>query len=727
VALAALPAGADTWPDYEVMLWQRQPDGAYAGLPRLGYSGALVFGQRAGIDPALAAAHTAPLRAAGLRWFVENIATDFYSAYHRWTPERPVNWEYLEVQRRYRENPADPTLFHRRPSLSDPAWIARIQARMAEHARVHRDLAAPGLPYYLNLGDEPGIADLSAAWDFDTGPESLAGFRTWLRGEYGTLAALNAQWGTTYTDWDAVLPETTDAALARTDGNHSAWSDFKAWMDIAFVRAIAAGREAVQAVDPRLRTAIGGGQQAGWGGWDYALLAPVLDVLEGGEALIAQGFNPDLITLNTSFVASPREWHRLWRQVMRGLRGAVIWEEGSAVVAADGTPGPRGLASRDVFMALRGGVPALLQASRPEPGRVGILYSQASFRMRWLLDRREEWLRDGTAWAARGEEIEHLSPNAWRAALRRGQRALAQQGVSARFLAPPDLAAGVPEDLAVLILPHAIALSDAEVAALRGFAARGGVLVADMEEPGRFDGRGRRRDFDGRGLQRDFDGRGHRRDAPPLAGIPIQRPEVMLRDAPDAEAEPRRSFAALLRDAGAAPDFRYDGPSVEMRVWRNGAVRLVALQRDADAAGDPLPDPGTARFSLAAPAHLRRLGAGPPAAPGTAASLPLPAYEPAVLVVSPAPLPGLTVSGTAAAPRLALAGPSPAAVHMLRLALLDPEGAARPDRQWILALGAEARDWALPAGAADRPGTWTLRITDLLAGTEIERAVVVPP
>jgi hypothetical protein len=710
--VAAVPAAAqptlESWPDYEVMLWQRQPAAAYATLPRLGYSGALVFGQRAGIDPAVAAADSAPLRAAGLRWFVENIATDFYSAYHRWTPNRPVNWAYLEVQRRYRENPADPTLFWREPSLSDPAWLARIRDRMAAHARVHRDLARPGEPYYLNLGDEPGIADLSAAWDFDMGPHALAEFRAWLRAQYGSLAALEAHWGRAFASWEAVEPETTDAALARTDGNHAAWSDFKAWMDIAFAAAVAAGRDGVRGVDPRLRTAIGGGQQAGWGGWDYSLLAPAIDVLEAGEPLIAQAFNPQIVTLNTSFNEGPAEWHRLWREVMRGLRGTLVWEEGARVVAAYGTPGPRGLASAGIFAALRGGLPAQLYASLPEQGRVGLLYSQASFRMRWLLDRREAWQQTGASWAERGEEIEHLSRNAWRDALRRGQRALLHQGITPRFLSPAMLAAGVPEDMAVLILPHAIALSDAEAEAIRRFAARGGVLVADAEEPGRFDGRGRLR------------------DRPALAGLPLERPEVMLRDASDADPAPRQGFAALLRAAGAAPAWRHDGPAAEMRAWRNGAVQLIALHRDLGDDGAPQTDPGWAWLELPAPALLRPFGAGPPAVAGREARLPLDPIAPVVLVVAPSPLPGLRLDGVLPALRLALDGPSPAAAHMIRIELLDPEGAPRPDRQWVLPISAAAREWGVPSGAADRPGRWRLRVSDLLGGAVVERAWDVP-
>jgi hypothetical protein len=32
-----------------------------------------------------------------LRWYAENIATDFYSEYHRYFPERPNNWKFVEL------------------------------------------------------------------------------------------------------------------------------------------------------------------------------------------------------------------------------------------------------------------------------------------------------------------------------------------------------------------------------------------------------------------------------------------------------------------------------------------------------------------------------------------------------------------------------------------------------------------------------------------------------
>jgi hypothetical protein len=58
----------------------------------------------------------------------------------------------------------------------------------------------------ISLGDETGIADLTAFFDFDLSPGSLAGMRDWLRLGYSSLEALNAEWGTDFVRWEDVRP-----------------------------------------------------------------------------------------------------------------------------------------------------------------------------------------------------------------------------------------------------------------------------------------------------------------------------------------------------------------------------------------------------------------------------------------------------------------------------------------------------------------------------------------
>src|SRR5690606_20840357 len=102
-----------------------------------------------------------PLLGADLRWYVENIATDFFSAYHRWHPDRPKNWRFLEAKELYRRNPDDPRALERDPSLSDPAWLEEIRQRLAWTVETY----APYRPLFYNLADEPGIAETAAFWD----------------------------------------------------------------------------------------------------------------------------------------------------------------------------------------------------------------------------------------------------------------------------------------------------------------------------------------------------------------------------------------------------------------------------------------------------------------------------------------------------------------------------------------------------------------------------------
>ncbi|MBI3472975.1 MAG: beta-galactosidase, partial [Candidatus Solibacter usitatus] len=187
-----------------------------------------------------------------LQWYAENIATDFYAEYHRYRPDRRPNWSFYEAKDLYKKDPTSLEAFKRHPSLSDPAWLKKTQERLIQAARAH----SPYRPVFYDLGDESGVADLSAYWDFDFSDHSLAGMRVWLKERYGTLAALNAQWGTAFSSWNLVVPETTDQAMKRGDANFSSWADHKEWMDVAFARALEMGAAAIRSVDPAAYTGI---------------------------------------------------------------------------------------------------------------------------------------------------------------------------------------------------------------------------------------------------------------------------------------------------------------------------------------------------------------------------------------------------------------------------------------------------------------------------------------
>ncbi len=698
-------AEASRWDDYQLIMWQDQEVAGMAGLARLGFSGVKLRGTGGQIDPASVAAR----RQAGLPWFVENIATDFYAPYHRYTEGKPVTWLFDAARARRQQAPGDRSVFLRAPGLSDPAWLDAVRARLADVVRRQ----APDRPLFYNLGDETGIGDLSANWDFDLSPASLGAMRAWLQTQYADLDALNRQWGSRFASWEAVVPDLTDDAMRRTDDNFSAWADFKAWMDVAFAAAVRAGTDAVHGADPAALSAIEGAQVPGWGGYDYGRLAQAVDVMEvydSGNALeIAHGLNPALIPLHTSFDTGLRADHAAWRDLLRGGRGLIVWDELNDTVQPDGGPGPRGRALAALVGGLRVVAPALI-ASRPAAGPVAMLYSQASFRTRWMLDQRPR----GAAWSDRDAERE-LDDNAWRAARRQMVDRLAQIGLPPRWLSSETLEGGALREEAIkaLMLPHAIALSAAEIEEIRRFAARGGTVLADTE-PGVFDQHSRRR--------AGF----------PLAGV-AQMLQIVRPDAEPSSAAGLTALADLLTKAGAAPGVAMTGPdglrasNVEAHVFRNGGVLILALQAAA-----PWGAPGTLGVRLPAPGFIydmRRAGAL-----GWADQLDigLDPIEPTILAVSAAPLPGPVLSGpdrarpgTQVTWRVGLDGPTPAETHAMRVDLLDPDGASARLLSGVLRVGQGGADWTVTLPEAAAAGRWTLHVADGMAARFAERVLTV--
>jgi hypothetical protein len=347
-----------TWWDYQNIMWQ---DGDAQHMTAL---------QKVGVNAAKSSEHSMELPRAlladNLRWYVENIATDFYSEYHRYRVDRPYNWALLRAKDLYKTNPSSLEGLKRSPSFSDPTWLAKIHDRLVQAARTY----SPYRPVFYNLADETGIAELAGFWDFDFSDYSLDAMRTWLKDRYGDLAALNRQWGSTFPSWDRVIPETTHEAMARKDGNFSSWADHKEWMDIAFASALKMGADAVHTVDPDAYVGIEGGQMPGWGGYDYTRIVPVLQAIEpydiGDNVEIIRSLNPSMAIMTTAFAEGPWEKHRVWFELLHGARGQIIWDEKSDIVLADGSLGSRGRDVEQYWNEIRNGTGALLiNSTRP--------------------------------------------------------------------------------------------------------------------------------------------------------------------------------------------------------------------------------------------------------------------------------------------------------------------------------------------------------------------------
>ncbi len=673
------------WPGYQVLMWQDQPPAALAALRGAGVTGTALLHPPGAMEAR---------RTAGLRWYTENLATDFYASYHRYTPGRAVTWRFDAARVQHRADPADPTVFERVPSLSDPAWLDAIAVRLERIAWQQ----AAFRPLFHNLADEGGIADLAAAWDFDRSAPSLAAMRAWLQQRYGSLAGLNQAWGTGFAAWDAVQPTLTDDAI-RSDAAIPAWMDGKAWMDTAYAHAVRAGAAAFRRGDPAALAGLEGAQPPGWGGYDYGQLAGAADVMEiydaGNAVEIARSLNPALRVLTTSGASGPAERQRLWHEWLLGGQGLVLWDDPASFMAADGQPGPRAAEFAPLLRVLRGAAGSQWLDTLPEPAQVAILYSQPSFRMTWLLDRRA----DGKPWTDRDAEAEFAANDAWHAANRRAAQALAGLGTPARWITPEGLAAAGMEGVRVLVLPHSIALSDAEMAAVRRFAAGDGLVLGD-EPAGRYDELGRARRV-------------------PLA---VQVPEAMRADGADLS-----ELAGLLAAAGAPPPLRLFDPDgepardLDVRLAHAGGVLLIGLQRLPGGSG------GDVLLRLPQPAFVQPLLGGA-AVQADHLTLQLGPVDPVVLAVSPRPIPAVVLDGPEdAAPgdlvefRLSLAGE---AAHWVDIAVTGPDGAV-PALAETIRVPPGVSPWRLRLALSDPPGPWHVQVTDTLGGGPVQVALAV--
>jgi hypothetical protein len=265
--------------------------------------------------------------------------------------------------------------------------------------------------------------------------------------------------------------------------------------------------------------------------------------MELDDLPLAHSLNPRLITLTTSFRAQPQDIHAIWRDLLAGSRGLVLWDSDNSIVRPDATLGERGQAYAETFAEIRGGIGASLMASKPHTDPVAILYSPASFRTQWMLEQKPK----GDAWMARTAEDE-IEGNAARDAMWAYARSIEHLDLQPVYVSPAMLERGElkTREIRLLILPHAIALSPGEARVIRAFAAGGGEVIADVP-PGVFDQHSRR----------------------------LPQPRL--------DAGVARIIAPNeLRTLSVQPTVQISAPNQDVvtHIWRHGAKTIVALQRD---------------------------------------------------------------------------------------------------------------------------------------------------
>ncbi|HVN82204.1 MAG TPA: beta-galactosidase trimerization domain-containing protein [Terriglobia bacterium] len=375
--------------------------------------------------------------------------------------------QYLTKKELYKRT-GDKKYLIRTPSLDDP----KVMELLASTAKtVARDKAMYNMDYYF-VGDEGSLTSYTDPVDFCWGPYTLANFRSWLKQEYGSLDALNHEWKSTFTDWDSVIPLTTEEATRSR--NFPPWADHRTYMEISFSNAYRQVRKAVVEGDPEGHIALSGTQvTTPYNGCDWYRLDQVIDHFlsyAGGNqwdfhrSFAKPGAMVGFWTGYGSSGAGVR--NQIWTAALNNvLFPNLFWSP--SVVNPDFTLSKSGRDMGEVFRALRfDGIGKLLMEAERLGDGVAIHYSMPSVHAAGILGIHPSDEEEMSGFPANRE--------GW-------VRSLADLGVSYDFLSYEQLEKGdlTPGRYKVMVLPFSVAISSREADALRRFAENGGVVIAD--------------------------------------------------------------------------------------------------------------------------------------------------------------------------------------------------------------------------------------------------------
>ena len=135
----------------------------------------------------------------------------------------------------------------------------------------------------------------------------------------------------------------------------------------------------------------------------------------------------------------------------------------------------------------------------------------------------------------------------------------------------------------------------------------------------------------------------------------------------------------------------------------------------------------TVTVTFPAPAHAYDVRYGKALGPQSSLRLTIDPYEPAVIALSPVPLPRLQVTAPASVARgdtatvgLRFETAAPAGQHVFRVECLDPSGKPVSHYSANVLASRGIGSHPIPFALTDAAGQWTVRVTDLLSGqTEV--------
>jgi hypothetical protein len=389
---------------------------------------------------------------------------------------------YLTKKELYKRT-GDKKYLQRTPSFNDAQFLRTLSDIVRAAAR---NKARYNMDYYF-VGDEGSLTSYGDAVDFDWSPETLQEFRVWLRQEYGTLAALNKEWRTSFDGWESVVPYTTEEA--RKSRNFAPWADHRTFMEITFARAYQAARTAALEGDPDAHIAVSGTQATNaYNGADWSRLDRVID-----DFLSYDGGNQ--WDMHRSF-AKPNAmigfWtgygshglavqNAIWTAAIHNvLHTNIFWMY--SFLNPDMTYSASARDMGRAFSSLRSeGVGKLLMESTRQQDGIALYYSMPSIHAASILGYHQRSSDDDDEVPDKARLSFPANRDGW-------IKTIKDLGLQFDFIGSEDVTKDQISNhkYKVLILPLALALSDSEVQHIKDFVSRGGTVIADAA-PGLMD------------------------------------------------------------------------------------------------------------------------------------------------------------------------------------------------------------------------------------------------
>ncbi len=365
----------------------------------------------------------------------------------------------------------------RNPCLTDPQYRAELVETIRTVVPLHRDIGAPA----YNLTIQGALT--RRAQEFCYCPRCTNVFQEYLKKLYGSLAELNKEWDANYSSWEQIQPITLEEA--HKEHKHAQWADFRMCMEEVFTELNVFCKTEIRKIDPEATVGFNEPQSAtSFRGMDWSQLLSRLDMC--GLYLMREMGHTDMpVEIVRSLMKQPRRdtisggwigryglnehFNRAmpWRILFHGGQSIWYWlgfcpdgVGGASALTPDLAPLPYFVQATDEIGEIKRGIGKLLLDSRRENDAIAIYYSPAS-------------VHAATLAKIAGDQVE--SQKAF-------IHAIEDLGLQYDVISDAQVEEGLLEQgqYKVLVLPHVLAMSPAEVAKIRQFVERGGALLADV-------------------------------------------------------------------------------------------------------------------------------------------------------------------------------------------------------------------------------------------------------